>query len=44
MNDFIAIIPLGLDLTEIPHFQGRSTESLYNLPCYVATGGSIYVF
>jgi hypothetical protein len=42
MNNFIAIIPLGLEFTENPHFQGSSTESLYNSPCYVVTGGSIY--
>lgn len=42
MNNFIAIILLGLGLTENPPFQGSSTESLYDSPCYVATGGIIY--
>jgi hypothetical protein len=41
MNDFIANIPVGLELTENPQFQGSPTESLYNSPCYVATVGSI---
>lgn len=41
MNDFTVNIPVGLELTGNPHFQGGSAETLYNLPSYVATAGSI---
>jgi len=40
MNDSTVNIPVGLELTENPHFRDGSAETLYNSPCYVATAGS----